>query len=106
MKAGLRDWKLQRLSAMMISVLAIPLLLEWFCGCLTQDYLWYELLATDIGKVITLTGLIGFAIHSYLGMMVVITDYVPRKFQEVALVLLANWVIILFGYGLYLIWIF
>lgn len=106
MKSGLNDWRWQRISAVMIAVFAVPILTEWFCRCLITDFDWYRMLETDIGRVLTLCGLIGFSIHSYLGLRVVITDYVPRELQESALVLLVNWVGILFVYGLYLIWVF
>lgn len=105
MRRGLLDWRLQRLSAMFISIFAVPVLGLWFSGYLVTDYDWYVLLSSIEGRVLTLIGLIGFAVHSHLGLWVVLTDYCPRDWQTVVMFFIDMWLCTLFGYGLYLLWI-
>ena len=105
MRWGLIEWWMQRLSAVGISVFALPVLSLWYGGYLPDDYSWYQWLASPTGKLLTLIGLFGFALHSRLGMWVVITDYVPKRWQKQMTTLLDIWLLTLTVYGLHLIWV-
>lgn len=102
---GLRDWQLQRLSAMLIAVFALPMLSLWFLGYLVEDYDWYLFLSSYLGRGLSLLGLFGYVIHARLGMWVVITDYVPRSYQRIVIWLLDIWLLALLITGLGLFWV-
>ncbi len=104
MHSGLKDWWMQRISAVMVSVFALPVLVMWFGGWLDQDYVWYTFLSSLVGKTITLIGLLGFALHIRIGLWVVITDYVPRAMQAMIIWVINTWIFGLFVWGGYLLW--
>jgi succinate dehydrogenase / fumarate reductase membrane anchor subunit len=105
MGMGLRDWKLQRISAMLLTVFFLPLLVMWFGNVLENDYDWYLFLSSILGKCLTIMGLVGFAIHAKLGIWVVITDYAPRSLQKILSMVINLWISILSCYSLYLVWV-
>ena len=106
MNEGLYDWWIQRLSAILISVFSIPVLFLWYSGHLKESLDWYTFLSSDLGMVLTLLGLVGFAIHAKIGLWVVITDYIPRRMQKAAVITMNIWVWGILGWGLYLMWVF
>lgn len=103
---GLWDWWMQRVSSMLISVFSVPLLGAWYFGYLPTERSWYVLLESDIGRILTVVGLIGFAMHTRIGLWVVCTDYLPRSIQVGVSWLIELWVLLLLVWGLYLIWVF
>lgn len=104
MKSGLREWQAQRASALLLSVFALPVLWLWFGKYLVHDHQWYDYLSSPYGIGSTICGLIGFAIHGYIGVKVVITDYIPRKWQDSFIFLAKIWTFILLLWGFHLMW--
>lgn len=105
MRWGLIDWWAQRISGIFLALFALPLLSNWYLGYLSDDYSWYQWLSQPEIKALTLLGLFGFAVHARIGMWVVMTDYLPRRWQEYAIQLLNIWILVLSIWGLYLIWV-
>lgn len=103
---GLQDWWIQRVSSVLVSLFAIPLLVLWYYGYFVDERSWYVFLESDIGRILTLIGLIGFALHTRIGLWVVATDYLPRSIQSTVAWVIELWVVSLLIWGLYLIWVF
>ena len=101
---GLRDWWLQRISATFISAFGLPLLVMWYGGWLPDEVSWYTFLSSPLGQVLTVVGVIGIAVHSQLGLWVVVTDYVPRRAQRLVSYLVNAWILALVVWAAYLIW--
>ncbi|MCP8351870.1 succinate dehydrogenase, hydrophobic membrane anchor protein [Candidatus Synchoanobacter obligatus] len=106
MNPGLWDWWMQRVSSLLVSVFAIPILTLWFGGYLETDVQWYELLLNPYMKALTVIGLLGFVLHTRLGLWVVVTDYIPRRMQRFFGVVVNGLVLGYLIWGLYLIWVF
>jgi len=102
---GLNDWWMQRISASLISVFALPVLVMWFGGWLLDDNDWYLFLSSTLGQILTVIGIVGFALHSRIGLWVVITDYIPRSYQKLVVGLINTWLLALVIWALYLVWI-
>lgn len=81
MNHGLFDWWAQRVSSMLISLFALPVLYLWYAGVLVTSLDWYLFLSSQTGKFLTLIGLVGLVAHAKIGLWVVITDYLPRTIQ-------------------------
>ncbi len=102
---GLNDWWIQRISASLISVFALPVLIMWFGGWLASANDWYLFLSSTLGQVLTVIGVIGFALHSRIGLWVVITDYIPTRMQSPVIWLVNSWLLSLVVWALHLVWI-
>ena len=101
---GLHDWWIQRLSALLISAFVLPTLFFWLVGWLPDAAAWYDFLMIPWVKGLTLLGLTGVLLHSWIGLWVVATDYVPRRIQGFVLGFLHAWLSAYYLIGIYLIW--
>ena len=101
---GLKDWWMQRISASLISLFALPLLALWLGGWLPKPDDWYVFLSSVLGKLLSVVGLAGFLLHTRIGLWVVITDYVPRRFQGVAVGGMVVYLLAVVLWALYLLW--
>ncbi|MEC7030256.1 MAG: succinate dehydrogenase, hydrophobic membrane anchor protein [Pseudomonadota bacterium] len=102
---GLSDWWMQRISSILISIFALPVLGLWFAGRLVGPEDWYDFLSSSFGLSLTLIGVIGFVLHTRIGLWVVITDYVPRHYQTFATWLMYIYLAGILAWALYLIWL-
>ena len=103
---GLRDWWLQRISAVLISLFALPVILYWVAGGLITQADWYIFLSHSQMRFLTGLGLLGYIVHVRIGLWVVVTDYIPSLYQAWAQWLVDILIALHLGFGLYLIWIF
>lgn len=75
---GLRDWVIQRLSAVIMAVYSVGL----FTFILTTPELsfaeWHGLFAETWVKVATLLFVLALAMHAWIGMWTIFTDYVKN----------------------------
>lgn len=102
---GLRDWAVQRLSALIIAIYSIELLLYFFSHPHLNFQDWHALFAKQGMKVFTILLLLSIIYHAWAGMWVIFTDYVKpfaiRLFLElvVLLVLAASFI-----WGILIVW--
>ncbi|MCF6776749.1 succinate dehydrogenase, hydrophobic membrane anchor protein [Thiotrichales bacterium 19X7-9] len=77
-RSGLKDWYIQRLSALVL--LAYILFLVGFSLCHYHDgvsfYQWHALFASHWMKVFTLLAVISLIAHAWVGIWTILTDYV------------------------------
>ena len=81
-EAGLRDWKLQRVSAY-IMLLYFGYLFAFFIGHPHLSFeRWTALFSSVWMQVSTLTVFVLLAIHAWIGMWTIGTDYVDNFFMR------------------------
>lgn len=77
-RSGLRDWVLQRISALIIASYVIFL----FGFVLVHPHLayeeWIDLFAHNVFRVMTLLVLIALLVHTYIGLWTISTDYLKN----------------------------
>lgn len=74
--AGLRDWVIQRITALILTIGFIGLFYFFYKHPQMTFYDWQHLFSSISIKVFTLLFMLSFAFHSWIGIWTVITDYV------------------------------
>ena len=102
---GLRDWIIQRLSAIIMAAYSFFLILYFLTSSNLTFADWHYLFAHPFMKIATLLFLISLLYHAWIGIWTVFTDYVkPFVIRAVlnvlVLILLFSW----FFWALMIIW--
>ena len=102
---GLRDWLIQRISAVFIALYAV-FILGFVLMHPQMDYLtWRELFTPLWVKVFSLLTLIFFMVHTYIGLWIVSTDYIrPRAVRFGFQILLRLGLVALLAWGIQILW--
>ncbi len=83
---GLKDWYLQRLSAVLL-VIYFLFILGYIIGHHPLDFpTWYALFHHTASKIITVVALFALIVHAWVGMWTVFTDYVTCKIIRLTLI--------------------
>jgi succinate dehydrogenase / fumarate reductase membrane anchor subunit len=89
--SGLRDWLVQRVSAVILAAYFIFLLAYFILHPHLQYAGWQQLFACNLMRIFTLLALLSLVGHSWIGIWTVITDYIKcawaRLLLEVILIL-------------------
>jgi succinate dehydrogenase / fumarate reductase membrane anchor subunit len=72
---GLTDWYLQRGTTVFISIYFMPMIVYWVLNPYADVFEWYKFLTTMPMLAAAILGTIALSIHAYIGMWVVLTDY-------------------------------
>lgn len=104
-KSGLRDWVIQRITALIIAVYFI-FIGVFLISCSPLSFNdWQALFAHPLMRIFTLLTLVSVLYHAWIGLWVVFTDYV--KYAGLRLVLQTVVIILLFSYviwGVTIVW--
>jgi len=73
---GLRDWLVQRASAIILAVYFIFIVGYLFCHTDLSYTAWSELFNNVFFKIITIIALLSLMLHAWVGIWTVLTDYV------------------------------
>lgn len=73
---GLRDWIIQRVSAILMAVYFIGLSAYVVCHPALSFAEWHSLFATQWMKVATILVLLALMWHAWIGVWTILTDYV------------------------------
>lgn len=82
---GLRDWVIQRISAIIIGIATISLVAYLMCHRDLSFVEWRMLFAPTGMKVVTLIVVLALAFHAWIGIWIVITDYVKPALLRFAI---------------------
>jgi succinate dehydrogenase / fumarate reductase, membrane anchor subunit len=102
---GLRDWLIQRLTAIVLAAYALFLLAYIIiCAPLTFDH-WHGLFSHGLMRVFTVLALLSVFYHSWIGLWTIFTDYIKCPYLRLTLQTLV--VVVLLGYlvwGIDIVW--
>lgn len=73
---GLRDWLIQRVSAVLMIIYSVYLLAFIIMHPDLSYYEWHGLFAHILMKIFTLLVLLALLFHAWIGMWTIFTDYV------------------------------
>lgn len=94
--SGLRDWLVQRISAVIIGLYVIFIAVYLFLNQPVYFAQWHKLFDNIIVKIATLITLVAIVWHAWIGLWTVLTDYI--KYLGLRLVLQSLVIILLLGY--------
>lgn len=98
-RTGVRDWLIQRVSAVVLGLFLI-FLLAYFAANPQLDYdSWKALFAHTWMRVFAVLALLSLLLHSWVGIWTVFTDYIKCVYARIFLQ-----VIVILGLFAYLIW--
>ena len=104
---GLRDWMVQRISAVLIAVYFISLTIVCMSHLdqLAAYSFWAELMASALFRWSTACILFLMVWHAWIGLWTVMTDYVHHRcLQRLLLVIVAVLLIGYFAWGVSILW--
>lgn len=98
---GTAAWLWQRLSALVLLVYIV--FMSWqvaypFLQGETVTYDMWGILFSGGMRILGLVALFCLLLHAWLGMWIVITDYIPPALRQLVLLLLGAYLIVLFGW--------
>ena len=90
---GIMEWWWQRITAVYITIFTIPLI-GLLKGLGPEDYDWMlRHLSSPFWKAVTITYVVAVVVHGYIGLRIVVEDYVPIKTIRFPLISLINLVV-------------
>ena len=101
---GLKDWLLQRVTAVILIVFTLILLVSFLLGDATYEA-WSGLFANQIMKLITLLAIMSLLYHAWIGVRDIwMDDIKPVSIRLTLHVLTALWLIGCLGYTAQILW--
>lgn len=101
---GLKDWLLQRITAVIMVIFTLILLVSFLLGDATYDG-WAGLFSNQIMKLITFLAILSLLYHAWVGVRDIWMDYIkPVGVRLTLQVLTALWLIASVGYAAQILW--
>ncbi len=102
---GLRDWLLQRITAVILGVFFL-VVLGFFVANPNPTYqCWYALFDCNAMKLLTIFALLSMVMHGWIGLWIVLTDYVkPKGLRLVLQIAIILTLIALLVWGIQILW--
>lgn len=102
---GLKDWLIQRVTAVYFSVYILFLLSFLFCHSALNYNLWSGLFHNNGFKISSVLALIALSLHAWIGIWTVTTDYIKHTLMRLILQLLVvAYLLGQFIFGLIIVW--
>ena len=104
-RSGLREWLLQRITAVIIGTYTVFLLIFFLINPDLQYNQWVELFMHPFMRIFSFLALLSVVYHAWIGIWIVLTDYLKCVWGRILLQVVV--VIALLGYlawGIDLIW--
>jgi len=79
-KSGLREWILQRFTGLYIFLYSLFIAFFLFSNNEVNYVVWTNLFASSYFKIFTILFIFNIALHSHIGVGIVITDYIKNIF--------------------------
>lgn len=73
---GFQDWILQRVTAVILGLYSFGLLIFWISMSWCANLSWQILFNNTSMRLVTIIALIALIIHAWIGMWIIITDYI------------------------------
>lgn len=102
---GLKDWLIQRVSAVYFMVYSLFLLIYLILHPHLSFQEWSALFHQLSFKIATLLAVLAVSLHAWVGIWTVITDYVKCSMQRLAIELLVlTWLLAQFIWCIMIVW--
>ncbi len=102
---GLKDWLIQRVTAVYFAVYAIFLFGFLFLHPGLNFEQWHALFANPVFQIATAIGLFALTLHAWIGIWTVTTDYINCTAIRLSIQLLVVlWLLSQFIWGLMIVW--
>ena len=102
---GLRDWVLQRVTAVFLAGYIFFLLFFWLTSPSLGAVAWQEVFSGLGMRVSTLLALVAMLVHAWLGIWTIVTDYVSAYCIRIVLLSVVGFCLLGYlGWGLYILW--
>ncbi len=102
---GLRDWLIQRISAIIMAVYSLALIAYLICYPNLSYAEWHHLFAQSWMKVASLLFIAGLVYHAWIGIWTIFTDYVkPYVLRSILNCLVLLMLFACFFWGLLILW--
>ncbi len=102
---GVRDWVIQRVSAILMAVYSVGLALYFICHPDLTYSEWHDMFSQDWVKIATLLFLISLLFHAWVGMWTIFTDYIkPYILRSVLNLLTLLMLVACFMWGVLILW--
>lgn len=102
---GLRDWMIQRVSAIFMAVYSIALILYIVCHPGLSFAEWHSLFAAPWMKIATILFTLALIWHAWIGVWTILTDYVkPFVLRSVINTLVLFMLAACFVWGVLIVW--
>lgn len=92
---GLRDWLIQRFTAIILGIYFITMVSFWFCHPHMDYDTWHTFFACPWIKILNIVAWLSLVLHAWIGLWTVTTDYL--KCLRLRLTIQALIVLILLG---------
>ena len=93
---GVRDWLLQRVTAVILVIYLGYLTYVFACTDLANYSQWVALFDNSVFAALFVLSIASLLLHAWVGLWTVITDYAPQRMQLIASTALAVLLIALF----------
>lgn len=102
---GLRDWVIQRVSAIFMAIYSVALIVYILCHPGLSFAEWHYLFSTQWMKVGTILFLLCLMGHAWIGIWTIFTDYVkPFVLRSVLNLLVLLMLVACFIWGILILW--
>jgi succinate dehydrogenase / fumarate reductase membrane anchor subunit len=102
---GLKDWLIQRVTAVYFAVYTIFLFVFLLLHPNLNFTQWHELFANHVFQIATAIGLLALSLHAWVGIWTVTTDYIKCTAIRISVQLLVVlWLLSQFIWGLMIVW--
>lgn len=103
--SGLRDWLVQRISALLMAVYSIWLLLYIVLNPGIDYPIWHALFTHASVKVATIIIILSLLLHAWVGLWTIITDYIKSFILRLILHIIVLLSLVTFFFvGLQILW--
>ncbi|MBA2657567.1 MAG: succinate dehydrogenase, hydrophobic membrane anchor protein [Tatlockia sp.] len=102
---GLKDWLIQRITAVYFAVYCLFILAYFFSHPHLNFEQWQLLFQQGWFKIFSLIALIALSLHTWIGIWTVTTDYMKSTATRLAVqMLVVLWLLVQFLWGLMIVW--
>lgn len=102
---GLRDWVIQRISAILMAIYSIGLIGYLICHPGLSFAEWHGLFSQQWVKVITILFILAIMWHAWIGVWTIFTDYVkPYILRSILNLLVLFMLVACFFWGVLILW--
>lgn len=101
--SGVRNWLLQRLTAVILLITLVYLGYIFVCTEISNFTQWVALTDNAVFVVLFLLSMASLLIHAWVGLWTIITDYVPQSIQLLASTVLVAILVALFAWSCFII---